>query len=300
MPHEITRFLRAVGSRCWFIEPRRADEIIAVLALRSRGLTSGMAAQDRAPVAENRGKIAVIRLHGVIMPRADMVDEMSGPGGAALDRFRAAFRRAAADPDVAAIVLDIDSPGGDVSLVPETAAEIRAARREGRPIVAVANNMAASAAYWIATAADQLVVTPSGLVGSIGVYMLHEDMSARLEAEGIRPTFIFEGVRKVEGNPFAPLDDVAKAALQREVAHFYDMFTRDVAKARGVPLATVRADPESAEANFGGGRLVVPKDAVRLGMADRVATIEETIEGVLRPATGKRRASIERRRLALG
>lgn len=300
MPHEITRFLRAVGARTWFIEPRRADEIVALLAVRAGGLTGGMAAQDRAPVAESRGKIAVLRLQGVIMPRADMIDEMSGSGGAKLDRFRAAFRSAAADPEVAAIVLEVDSPGGQVTLVPETAAEIRAARREGRPIVAVANGMAASAAYWIASAADELVVTPSGLVGSIGVYLLHEDMSAQLAAEGIKPSFIFEGPRKIEGNPFEPLDDTARAALQREVAYYYDLFTRDVARARGVPLAVVRADPEKGGANFGGGRALPAKEAVSLGMADRVATLEEVVQGILKPRRRRARASLERRRLALG
>lgn len=297
MPHEITRVLRAFSRRAWFIEPQRAEEIVAILALRAEGHTAGYRAQEHEPVAESRDRIAILRLHGPIIPRADMFTEISG--GASLDRFRRAFREVAADQAVAAIILDIDSPGGDVSLVAETAAEIRAAQRADRPIIAVANTLAASAAYWIATAADEIAVSPSGMVGSIGVYMLHEDLSEALKAEGIRPTFIFEGPRKIEGNPFEPLDETARRALQKEVRGFFDMFVADVAKGRNVAASVVRADPEENDEHFGGGRVVHAREAVRLGMADRVATLEETISQVAKRGRGRRRAAIERRRLAL-
>jgi signal peptide peptidase SppA len=297
MANEITRILRAFSGRCWFIEKGRADEIVSILALRAGGHTQGYQAADERPMVQTEGRIAVLRLHGAIMPRADMLSEMSG--AMSLEKFRAAFREAAADEGVRAIILDIDSPGGDVSFVPETVADIRAAQRADRPIIAVANNMAASSAYWIASAADELVVTPSGQVGAIGVYMLHEDLSEALKAEGIAVTFLFEGPRKIEGNPFEPLDDTARAALQKDVAHFYAMFTADVAKFRGVAVAAVRADPEKSDDHFGGGRGVMAKEAVRLGMADRVATFEQTLERVQRKGRGRRRAAIERRRLAL-
>lgn len=299
MPHEITRVLRAFSRRAWFIEPQKAEEMISILALRAEGHTAGYRAQEQPPVAESVGRIAVLRVHGPIVPRADMMSQMSGATEASLERFRSAFREAANDPNVAAIVLDIDSPGGDVSFVPEAVAEIRAARSADRPIIAVANNMAASAAYWLATGADEIVVSPSGMVGSIGVVMLHEDISAMLEAEGVRPTFIFEGARKIEGNPFEPLDNTAKRALQKEVRTFFDMFVSDVAKGRGVAASVVRADPEATSEHFGGGRVVLAREAVRLGMADRVATLEDTIQQVSRRGRGRRRAALERRRLAL-
>lgn len=307
MSHEIERILRAAGRGAWFIEPGKAEEIVAMVALRaSAGPRSEAAFPDRQPLAMSEDMragskvVRVLRLHGAIVPRGNMMSDMSG--AVSLDRFQAAFRAAAADASVGAIVLDIDSPGGNVAMVPETVAMIRAARRSDRPIVAVANTLCCSAAYWIGTAADELVATPSGTVGSIGVYMLHQDMSERMKAEGIKATFLSQGPRKVEGNPFEPLDDAARTAILSEVRETYDAFTADVAQARGVPVSVVRADPETAERHFGGGRSYGAAKAVSLGMADRVATLDETIARLAtggRAGTGRRASDFERERLAL-
>lgn len=302
MPHEITRILAAFAQRPWFIDPRKAVEIEAMLRLRAlagpRAEPYRTEAAARSSTADRAGRIVVLHLLGSIVPRSAMVDDVS-QSGASMIEFGRAFDAAAADPDVTAIVIDVDSPGGAVDLVPETAAKIRSARREDRPIIAVANTLAASAAYWVASAADELVVTPSGEVGSIGVYMMHEDLSRALEAEGVAVTFISEGPRKVEANPFEPLTAEARIALQANVRHYYDMFVRDVAKHRGVPVAMVRADPEKSEEHFGGGRVLTAEEAVRRGMADRVDTLEGTLARLQSPRRSKRRADIERRRLAL-
>jgi len=174
MSHEIRRILRAFAADTWLIDPSYAEKIVAVLAARS---ANGPRAQpyreepaDAPPVEEERGTIAVLNLSGPIVPRSSGVEDMSGPTMASLDRFSRAFDEAAANDRHTAIVLNVDSPGGRVDMVPEVAAKIRAARNDVRPIIAVANTYAASAAYWIASAADEIVVTPSGEVGSIGVY----------------------------------------------------------------------------------------------------------------------------------
>lgn len=257
------------------------------------------------PVGQERQKrIALLTLYGAIVPRMERVADVSATAASLVD-FQHAFQSVANDPDVAAIILDVDSPGGTVDLVPETAAMIRAARREDRPIVAVANTMAASAAYWIYSAADELVVTPSGMVGSIGVYLAHEDISEAMKAEGVNVTLISEGPRKVEGHPFAPLDDVARAALQSEVRAFYEMFTSDIAKNRGVAVSLVRADPEKTEESFGGGRVLNAKQAVAVGAADRIGTLDSVIREVAAQVSSggaKRKArssAVARRRLAL-
>lgn len=299
MPHEIDRVLRAFSESVWLIEPRKAEQIIAALEMRAGNPAAfaDLEPPERLAEAERAegGAVAVLRMHGTILPRAGMMGAMSG--GVSLEAFRRNFRQVADDPSVRAIVLDIDSPGGQVDLVPETAALVRAARRADRPIVAVANTLMASAAYWIGAAADEIVVSPSGVVGSIGVLTMHKDVSRRAEAEGIAVTYVFAGPRKVEGNPFQPLDDEARAALQADVDTLYGMFVADVAKARGVPKNVVRADPVKAERHFGGGRTLNAEAAVAMGMADRVGTFEDT----LARAAGRksRRASIERRRLAL-
>ena len=305
MSHEINRILRAFSNTAWFIHPQKAEQILAMLEFRaangpylrdtSATIESTLLAADNRDQPEGTSNVHVLRLHGTILPRTNI--DLSDPGGASLETFQANFKQAAADQGARAIIIDVDSPGGQVDLVPETVSMINAAKRADRPIIAVANTMAASAAYWIASAADELVVTPSGLVGSIGVYMMHQDISQNLEMQGVVPTFIFEGARKVEGNPFEPLSDEARGALQSHVRTYYEMFTKDVAKSRGVSVSVVRADPEKAEQHFGGGRAYTANEAVALGMADRVATIEQTIQR----ASGRKssRADIGRRRLAL-
>jgi signal peptide peptidase SppA len=316
MPHEIRRVLQAFGSRPWFIEPRKVGEIVGMAALRASlgprqqpwraepsqrfAIRADISAAGEGDAASQQAQtIAVLRLYGPIVPHVGRLEDVSQMA-ASLRDFGRAFDAAAADPNVIGIVLDIDSPGGTVDLVPETAARIRGARREGRPILAVANTIAASAAYWIASAAEELVVSPSGEVGSIGVYTVHEDVSERARLLGVTVTYIAEGPRKVEGNPFEPLTPESREALALTVRDYYDMFVRDVAKARGVPVSVVKADPEKAEKHFGGGRMYTARRAVDLGMADRVATIEDTIarlQGVYRQR--KRKADMARRRLAL-
>lgn len=306
MPHDLDRFLAACAREPWLIEPGKAEELVAVMRLR---LASGaafaqqdlppappmsLAASDVTPGAS--GNVRVLRLQGTILPRAGMMSAMSG--AVSMEEFGRAFRQAAEDPGVSALVLDVDSPGGRVDLVQETARTIHAMRREGRPIIAVANTLAASAAYWLASAADELVVTPSGMVGSIGVYTVYQDASRGLRAAGIDTTVISEGPRKAEG-VHGPLDDAAKAALQARVRVAYDAFTKDVAKFRKVPVAVVRADPETAEAHFGGGRAYGAEQAVRLGMADRVASLDEVLTGLTRRTRGGRSAAAARARLAL-
>lgn len=300
MAHEIDRVMRAFASEAWLIDPRKAEQIVALLALRSE---SGPRAepfrsedQPQYSVSSQEGRIAVIRLYGTIAPRAAAVKDVSQTAALMTD-FQAAFRKLSIDPSVRAIVLSIDSPGGNVALVPETARMIYDARKEGRPIIAVANTLAASAAYWIAAAADEIVVTPSGEVGSVGVYTVHQDVSERLSKEGVRMQFVAAGPRKVEGNPFEPLDDVARQALMDRVRTSYDMFTSDLAKFRGVPVKVVRADPESSDEHFGGGRVYDGPRAVRLGMADRVETFDATLERL--NSKSRRKTDTARKRLAI-
>lgn len=250
-------------------------------------------------VARRAGAVAVLPLHGVISPRARLVEDVSTDPGTSVDSFQRQFRGALADPEVKAIILDVNSPGGNVYGVPEMSAEIFAARGD-KPIIAHVDAMAASAAYWLASAADEVVVTPSGEVGSIGVYTLHEDISRHLEGLGVTESFISAGKYKVEGNPFEPLSEEARAAMQADVDAYYAMFVDSVAQQRGVKSAEVRN-------GFGEGRTVLAKAAVGQNMADRVATLDQTLErfGVSRrpaapvDAGGNARMSLRHRELEL-
>lgn len=220
------------------------------------------------------GSVAVIPIYGVIIPRATLFSDISG--GTSVQSLRNSFLEAIDDEEVSAIVFDVNSPGGMVDLVPELAEDIRA-KRGTKPIVAVANTLCASAAYWLASQADELYVTESGDAGSIGVITMHEDMSKALEAEGVDVTLITAGKYKDEGNPFEPLGAEAKAALQRRVDEAYGLFVSDVAAGRGIAEADVRN-------GLGEGRLLKAKAALAAGLVDGIQTFEATVRGLAAPS----------------
>jgi signal peptide peptidase SppA len=222
----------------------------------------------RRPQDRRVGSVAVLPLFGTIFPRANMMTDVSGATSA--ERFGAQFSELVNDPNIDAIVLDVDSPGGQVDGIEELSTQIFDARGQ-KPIVAVANHTMASAAYWIGTAADEIVVTPSGEVGSIGVFAVHRDISRALEQGGIKISLISQGKHKVEGNPYEPLAEEARAAIHERVSEYYDAFVNSIARNRGIEQENVRN-------GFGEGRVVGARQAVELGMADRVGTLEETID----------------------
>lgn len=272
-----SRVTRAICATPWAIHEDYLGVIMEIADRRSRGedftrdeKDARMAAAARTrEVAEPVGGVAIIPVTGVIMHRAAMLENVSGPRGTSTELLSSDLREAIEDPDVSAIVLDIDSPGGNVHGVEELGDEIQALRGE-KPIVAVSNAMAASAAYWIGTQADSLVVTPSGEVGSVGVYAMHADFSGYLAKEGVSVTYIQAGPHKTEGAPEFPLSDDAREHMQSVVDEYYDSFVRAVARGRKASLKSVRE-------SFGGGRLMPARRAVALGMADRVGTLRETV-----------------------
>lgn len=275
-----SHILRLVCETPWAIRPSMLAVIVDVLAFRVAGgrFTADeteqrvlAARQARGERQQTEGAVAVLPIEGVIIPKATAFSEMSG--GTSLDGFQAMFRAAVGDDNVKAVVLDIDSPGGVVQGVPEMAAEIRAARGS-KPIVAIANHEAASAAYWLGSQAEKFYVTKSGRVGSIGVYTTHENRQGEAAQMGIEHTLVSAGEYKTEGNPYEPLSDEGKAYMQTQVNEFYSMFVNDVAKGRGSDSDTVRS-------GFGQGRMVLARQAVRDGMVDGVSSMESVIKGLL-------------------
>jgi signal peptide peptidase SppA len=271
--------MRAVCSIPWAIEQSKLHAIIAFLEYKA--LTGGapidadiraelMAATSARSVARQSGAVAVLPLVGIISHRMSAMAEVSGPGGASTEKFGRAFSQAVNDPNVKAIVIDVDSPGGTIDGVEELANLIYSARGT-KPITAIANSKMASAAYWIGAAADEVVASPSSLVGSIGVYMAHEDISQQMEQEGRKLTIISYGKYKTEANEFEPLTPEAKDHIQKLVNSMGNAFTKSVAKFRGVKVAQVRN-------GFGEGRVVTAEDAVSLGMADRVGTMDDVLQ----------------------
>lgn len=274
MPYD--RILAAFSRERWAILPEKLEEIAAFLALKARGETvdleaAGFMGRERGPrPSQQIGNVAVLPVLGTITHRANMVSNASG--GTSTDVLRSQLRAAVNDPSVGAIVLDIDSPGGAVRGTSELAAEIRSARERKR-VTAFVNSTAASAAYWLAASASEIVVTPTGLVGSIGVYATHEDLSQLAARKGVRVSMISAGKYKTEGNPYEPLSEEGRAAMQELVDDAYRMFVDDVAAGRGVSADVVAQ-------GFGEGRLVTASKAIGLGMADRVGTFDDVLDGL--------------------
>lgn len=213
------------------------------------------------------GMVAVVPVHGVIEQRTSIWSYYFG--GFSTEKGEKLISSLLESKEVCAIVLDIDSPGGTVSGVEEFADFLRAAQLK-KPIYAIANSLAASAAYWIATSVDSLTVTKSGFVGSVGVYIQHVDYSKMFEEAGIKVTFIQAGDYKTDGNPYQPLSDSAKSDLQKIVDTTYSKFVKAVAKGRNLSPETVRRD-------FGQGRLIMAEEAKQLGMVDRISTLSEML-----------------------
>lgn len=276
------RILRAVRSTPWAIQPEKLEAILGFLQLKAEGKVPAaetlaqihaaaemQAARAQNAAASSGGSVAVLPLYGLIMHRGNMMSDISGPQGTSTEKFAAQFRQAMNDPNVKAIVIDVDSPGGEVAGVQELADEIYAARGK-KKITAVSNCLMASSAYYIASAASEVVVSPSSQTGSIGVYLAHEDDSKMLDELGVKMTLISYGENKTAGNSYEPLGDGARADMQAMVDAYGAMFERAVARGRGVSQEAVRG-------SFGQGKLFTAQLAVKLGMADRVGTLDSVL-----------------------
>lgn len=226
-----------------------------------------MTRPENMPLAQVKNGVAHIPVIGSLVNRGAWIGARSGM--TSYEGLSAQLQDMAANPDVTSILLDIDSPGGEATGMFDLAATIRDVRKT-KPVIALVNDVAASAAYGIASAASEIVVSPTSMVGSIGVIMLHTDQSLKLEKEGVKPTLIFAGAHKADGNPYGPLSENARAELQSKVFSFYDKFVQAVAMGRGDKFSTDAARNTQA-------RVYMGEEAVQLGMADRVASFSDVL-----------------------
>lgn len=230
--------------------------------------------------------VAVVRVHGSLVQRAGGMDAMSGMTG--YNGLAAQLSAALQSNEVRGIVLEIDSPGGEVAGLAELADYVASA---DKPVYAHANELAASAAYWLATSADRVYAPQTAVLGSIGVVMLHVDRSKQNERAGVTYTPIFAGARKVDGASFAPLSDAARASAQSRVDEIYSLFVKQVAGRRKMTEKAVR----ETEA----GVYSAP-EAMKRKLIDGVATLGDTVQamthdlnaGTLRKPTPYGRAAV--------
>ncbi|WP_375780858.1 S49 family peptidase [Bradyrhizobium sp. ma5] len=261
--------LRQVLSKVTSIDALVALEVGALADCLARAeQRQALAAAVAAQASSSASKIALVSVMGALTPRGSWY-------GSSLSDIAAQVMRAADDQDVAGIVVNVDSPGGTVSGTVEAASAVAAAAAK-KPVIAIANTLAASAAYWIASQAGELVMTPSADVGSIGAMIMHQDISGWLDQVGIKMTIVRseQSPNKNEAHPFAPLSDEARAYLQGRANEAGADFVKAVANGRRVSQTKVREE-------FGQGRMVGAREAVARGMADRIATLDQVMSGML-------------------
>ncbi|WP_264707639.1 S49 family peptidase [Wolbachia endosymbiont (group A) of Acrocera orbiculus] len=216
--------------------------------------------------AENNvEKIAIIPIHGILTKKPGAFDDMLGM--TSYEKIREEIEKALIDEEVETIILDIDSPGGEVNGLFDLADFIYEARTKKR-IVAIANDDAYSAAYAIASSAEKVLVTRTSGVGSIGVIASHIDQSGFDEKQGIKYTTVFAGNRKNDLNPHEPITSESVESLQEEVDRLYEMFVQLIARNRN--LSTERIKSTEAGLYFG-------EKAIEIGLADEVITYSEFI-----------------------
>jgi signal peptide peptidase SppA len=257
------------------VHPAKLDAIIAGLGQRIGidhyqapepwAFTSSTQQYNRDTGLLMSGDIAVMNIVGVLAHRGGLQADSSYILG--YQTIARDLNIALSDPSVKGVVLNLDTPGGEVAGAFDLAAMIRDARGR-KPIRAVAADMAASAGYLIGSAADSLAITQTGYVGSIGVVMRHVDLSQAMSNEGIKVSHIFAGSSKVDGNPYEPLPDAVRTKFQAEIDGLYALFVDAVTAQRGLTSEAVRA----TEAGIFRGQA-----AVDAGLADRVATPDQVI-----------------------
>lgn len=260
-------------SPLWAIRPEAV--MLAMSALRN-GLkadfnVSGWQAAKPTIHGNGPNKVAVIPVQGVLTK--------DGPSwyGSNYDTIGKAVEDAAFNPEVKHIVLSVDSPGGEVTGLPETAALIAQAATR-KPVTAVVDGMSASAAYYLTTQANQIVLTPSGEVGSVGVRMMHVDLSKMYDDWGVKVTELYSGDFKTEWSPYKPLSEEAKADMLPRLQSVHQDFIGAVQAGRGERLSQ-----DILERRIGEGRMFSSSDALTHGMVDKVQSSREFFKALMPP-----------------
>lgn len=262
--------LEMAATQPWAILPAMLETILSIAARETD--PEAVAAKLGRPLentyqAELRDGLAILPVTGPVMRYANLFSKVSG--ATSIDVLATDFNEALKNPDVKAIVLNIDSPGGTVAGVNEFAEMIYAARGQ-KPIVAYVSGLGASAAYWLASAADEIVIDATASVGSIGVVSVQTDDTERKAKAGIKEIQIVSSLSPRK-RPDVSTDE-GRADVQQMVDNIASVFFQTVARNRGVTTDTVLSD-------FGQGGLLVGVDAVQAGLADRIGSLEKLIAG---------------------
>ncbi len=266
----------------WAIIPAKLEEITEIYARHMTGpklskqdiealrITVGKPMDNKAKgyqVLENG--VALLPIDGVLSKRMNMFADISG--GTSTQLLERDLNQALMDPAVSSVILQIDSPGGAVDGTEAVARAVFNARSGSKPVVAWVDGTAASAAYWIGSAADAMFTgAETDVVGSIGVAMQHVDRSKSDQSAGITRTDIYSGKYKRIASDNAPLSDEGRAYLQSQADYFYSLFVDAVSAHRGVTV-------EHVVTNMADGRIFIGQQAIDAGLVDGVSTLDALI-----------------------
>jgi signal peptide peptidase SppA len=269
LPAKAELIAAALAERIGIIRLNRADGSAIPLGAGAYDFEPGRAEEPEDYGYDRVGGIAVIPVRGTLVQRTGTLRPWSGMCG--YDGLRQSLAMALDDPEIDAVVLDIDSPGGEVAGCFDLVDLIYAARAV-KPVRAILAENAFSAAYAIASAASRVSVPRTGGTGSIGILAMHVDWSRALAEAGITVTLITYGARKAEGSEFAPLGDAARARFQADIDELGELFVDTVARNRGLASGAVR--------DFEAGTFLGAA-GVAAGLADQVASPDQAFAALL-------------------
>lgn len=262
MKKRTTDFLSGVP---WAIWPEKLEAIAAVVEAHAAGNALEFEAESgksgpRAgeDFALTQDGIAELHVYGVLARRMNLLERMSG--GTSCQILARQVDAAAADPDVRGILLDVDSPGGTVDGTEELASAVRRAAA-AKPVLAYTGGQMCSAAYWVASAAREIMAASTATVGSIGVAMVHYDRSGRDEMQGVKRTVLTAGKYKRAGSDEKALSEEDRGYLTGLLDDIYGEFVAAVAQGRKVSEETVRS-------SMAEGKIFTGRQAKPLGLVD--------------------------------
>lgn len=274
------RIVTKINQSLWLITPEGLNTILMIVSERMQdGRLSEEELETRLASFGGRRSsnddkaynvingVGILPIQGPIFGKANLMTEFSG--ATSMEAFQQDFRAMMKDDAVDSIIMDFDTPGGTSDLIEEVGQEIYDARGK-KPIYSCVNTTCGSAGLWLATQADKVFSTPSGMVGSLGAYTVHQDQSVSDAQNGVKFTFISAGKYKTEGNPHEPLSHEAIQHRQEQVNEVMGSFVGAVARGRG-------ADDEYVSANYGEGRMLTPKQALEVGMIDGIQSYDDIL-----------------------
>lgn len=273
------RAINALVGEVWALEPNKMEQVAAFAEALMEGKTNGevfarVAGESSGgsrPYFMTRG-VAIIPVAGVIARRMNMFQSISG--GASTELIGKQISQAAADDDVNGIVLDINSPGGGCFGLSALAETIRSVRESGTPVVSHTSELMCSAAYWIGSAATELICTIDAEVGSIGVAGMHIDRSEKDKNDGVTRTILSAGHYKRIASDEKPLSEEGREYLQARVDHYYSLFVDAVAENRGMSVEDVLAKLADGSTHIG-------QEALNRGFVDAIGNLEFAVSRAL-------------------